>query len=125
MHSDPNHIAYVRGDKAFKAGRFAEAAQYFLLALEEWPEDWQAMHALGNSCCELKKPRKAEKWFRRAIELAPPEEGFGLIYNLGNALFDQGRYDDAIETYQQVPHGHAIWPRAKRNIGLCQLRLGK
>lgn len=125
MHADPNHVAYVRGDKKFKEGRFAEAAKYFRVALEEWPEDWQAMDALGNSYSEMKKPRKAEQWFRKAIEVAPSERQPDLLYNLGNALFDQARFDEAIALYSQVPHGHKTWRLAEKNIALSKKRLAE
>jgi tetratricopeptide (TPR) repeat protein len=123
MRADANHAAYVRGDKKFRERRYADAAKYFLVALEEWPGDWQAMHALGNCYSEMKKPRKAEKWFREAIEIVPPERRFDLIYNLGNALFDQQRFDEAIEMYRQVPRGHEIWRLAENNIATCKTRL--
>jgi tetratricopeptide (TPR) repeat protein len=105
---DQNHVAYVRRDKKFKERRYADAAKYYLVALEEWPEDWMAMNALGNCYSEMKKPRKAELFLRRAIENAPADEHLNLIYNLGNALFDQGRFDEAIQQYLEVPREHKI-----------------
>lgn len=122
---DPNHVAYVRGEKKYTERRYSEAAQYFLLALEEWPEDWMSMHALGDCYSEMKRPRKAEKYFRLALQVAPQERRADLIYNLGNALFDQGRYDEAIEQYRQVPCGHKIAQLAANNISACQVRLGR
>lgn len=123
MRADPNHVAYVRGDKKFKEDRFAEAAQFFLVALEEWPEGWQAMDALGNSYSEMKKTGKAEQWFRQAIEIAPFESRPNLIYSLGNALFDQGRFDEAMAIYCQVPRGHKTWGLAEKNIALSKRSL--
>ena len=87
--NDPNHVAYVRGHKLFKRGRFAPAAKWFSVAIEEWPEDWQALWADGNCHSELKKPKKAERWFRDALELVSPKDRPKFIFNLGNALFDQ------------------------------------
>src|SRR5689334_7245801 len=72
--NDPNHVAYVRGHKLFKRGRFAPAAKWFSVAIEEWPEDWQALWALGNCHSELKNPKKAERCFRDALELASPKD---------------------------------------------------
>lgn len=123
MAQDPNHAAYLRGDKKFKARRYAEAAREFLVALDAWPEDWMAMHALGNCYGETKKPRKAEKWFRLAIDMAPEEDRAKLIYNLGNTLFDQQRFDDAIQMYREVPRGHEIWHLAVNNIAASEKRL--
>lgn len=123
MARDPNHTAYVREDKKFRERRYGDAAKYFLAALEEWPEDWMAMHALGNCYSEMKKPRKAEKWLRLAIENAPPENHVELSYNLGNALFDQQRYDEAIQIYREIPSGHEVWRLASSNIAASERRL--
>lgn len=120
---DPNHIAYKKGDRLFKKGLFLDAAASFETALYEWPEDWQAMWALGNCYSELKKPRKAEKQFANAIQFATAEDLPGLYFNLGNALFDQGLYAQAIEKYHLVPPGHHLAVRVKNNISLAKSRL--
>ena len=93
------------------------------MAIEEWPEDWQAMWALGNCHSELKKPKKAERCFRDALELASTEARPKLIFNLGNALFDQQRFQEAIAVYHKLPAGHDLVRQAKNNIALAQARL--
>ena len=120
---DPNHTAYLRGDKLFKLGKFADAASRFKEALEEWPEDWQAMWALGNCYTALNKHRKAEEQFRGAIEIAASAELPGLYFNLGNTLFDQGKYEEAIAQYCLVPGGHHIARSAANNIALAKRRM--
>jgi tetratricopeptide (TPR) repeat protein len=121
---DFNHISYVRGDREFKERRYADAAKYFMAALDDWPEDWMAMHALANCYSEMKKPRKTERWFRLAIDIAPPENRVKLTYNLGNALFDQQRYEEAIQIYRNVPRGHELWRLAAINIAASEKQLG-
>jgi len=120
---DPNHVAYLRGDKLFKQGKFADAAAFFRAAIEEWPEDWQAMWAVGNCFSELKKHRKAEEQFKDALQFATSEELPNLHFNLGNALFDQGKYLEAIEQYRQVSSGHHIARSAANNIALAERRM--
>ncbi|MEC5384323.1 tetratricopeptide repeat protein [Uliginosibacterium sp. H3] len=120
---DPNHAAYLKGNKLFKQGRFVDAGAQFQLAIEEWPQDWQAMWALGNCFTELKKPRKAEEQFKAALQLAAVEELPNLLFNLGNALFDQGKYDAAIAEYRRVPKGHHIARSAANNIALAEKRM--
>jgi tetratricopeptide (TPR) repeat protein len=122
MH-DRNHAAYVKGDKLYKLGKFADAAAQFKIALEAWSDDWQALWALGNCFTALKKPRKAEVQFITAIELAPAEKLPDLHFNLGNALFDQGKYANAILFYRQVPKGHHIACAAARNVALAERRI--
>lgn len=47
-----------------------------------------------------REPVEAEAWYRRAIALRP---GFAAAHlNLGNALRDQGRWDEAVEAYRQA-----------------------
>ena len=120
---DLNHAAYLRGDKLFKKGKFVDAAASFEIAIEEWPEDWQAMWALGNCITEMKKHRKAEQQFRKAIELADSEVLPNLHFNLGNALFDQGKYGEAIQHYRLVPSGHHVARSVANNILLAERRM--
>lgn len=120
---DPNHAAYLKGDKLFKQGKFVDAAAQFKIAIHEWPEDWQAMWALGNCFAELKKHRKAEEQFKAAIALAPNDELPNLYFNLGNALFDQGKYIEAVEQFHQVPKGHHIARSVANNIALAARRM--
>lgn len=120
---DPNQVAYIRGDKLFKQGRFGPAAKWFAVAIEEWSEDWQALWALGNCYSELKKPKKAESCFREALSWAPEKDQPPIIYNLANALFDQQKFQDAIATYQKLPSGHPLGRQARNNIALAQARL--
>ena len=121
--NDPNHVAYVRGHKLFKRGRFAPAAKWFSVAIEEWPEDWQALWALGNCHSEFEETQKAERCFRAALELASPKDRPKLIFNLGNALFDQQRFREAITVYQELPAGHDLICQAKNNIARAQAKL--
>ncbi len=120
---DPNHAAYLKGDMLFRQRKFVNACEQFKIAIEEWPEDWQAMWALGNCYAELRKPRKAEAQFKAAIALAPADELPNLHFNLGNSLFDQGKYDAAVAQYRQVPEGHHIALSAANNIALAKKRM--
>jgi len=119
---DPNHAAYVKGDALWKQGRFKEAAHFFLIAVEEWPDDYQALWALGNCYTELKKPRKAEDVFRRAIEACGSSDRHELVFNLANALFDQKRFAEAMALYSEIPLGHSLSQKAKRNATLAKNR---
>lgn len=121
---DPNHAAYVKGDALWKQGRCKEAAHFFLIAVEEWPDDYQAWWALGNCYTELKKPRKAEDAFRRAIEACGNSDRHELVFNLANALFDQKRFAEAIVLYLEIPLGHRLSQEAKRNATLAKNRSG-
>ncbi len=122
MTHDPNHAAYLKGDAFWKQGRFKEASLWFLAAIAEWPDDYQAFWALGDCYAELKKPRKAEQCFRQAIALCPGADRAALLFNLANTLFDQKRYASAIALYSEIPTGHALSIKAQRNAFLAESR---
>ena len=119
---DLNHAAYLRGDALWKQGRIKEASQLFLEAVAEWPEDYQAFWALGNCYSELKKPRKAEQSFRQAIALCSNADKHNLVFNLANALFDQNKYTEAMALYSEIPSGHPLSQKAKKNVLLAESR---
>jgi tetratricopeptide (TPR) repeat protein len=122
MHNR-NHTAYAKGDRLFKKGQWEEAGAQFEIAIQELPEDWQAMWALGNCHAELKKPRKAAQQFELALTLADTDAMPNLRFNLGNALFDLGRYEAAIEQYRLVPKGHHVARAAANNLARAERRL--
>jgi tetratricopeptide (TPR) repeat protein len=122
--SNSYHAAYIKGDALCKKGRFKEASQFFRIAIEECPEDYQAMWALGNCYTELKKPRKAEDAFRSALTECDNADRMALIYNLANSLFDQKKFAEAIALYSEIPSGHKLSRVAKRNAFLAKERAG-
>jgi tetratricopeptide (TPR) repeat protein len=100
--SDLNHEAYGDGVAHYKQGNYKRAKQAFKLSLEYWPEDPQAWFALGNCFDELKKPSKAEECFRKALIYAQEEKKSDIYFNLGNSLYDQAKYAEAINFYEKV-----------------------
>jgi tetratricopeptide (TPR) repeat protein len=120
---DSNREAYVNGNALYKAGRFNEASKLFLAAIEDDSTDYQALWALGNCYTELKKPRKAEDAFRRAVTLCSNNHRVALVFNLANALFDQEHYAEAIALYAEIPSDHPLSVKAKRNAQLAKERL--
>lgn len=118
-----NNAAYSRGDESFRAQRYREALAHFREALEADLGDSASLFAMGNCYSALRKHERAENSFRQAITLAPSTEHPALLFNLGNALFDQGRFAEAVDVYAQVPHGDKVWPACSRNLKLASERL--
>ena len=119
---DPNHAAYLKGHALWKKQQFKEAALAFQVAIEEWPEDYQALWTLGDCYTELKKPRQAELAFRQALAVCADNDRVALTFNLGNALFDQKLYAEAVALYDQIPRGHHLSRSARRNAFLARER---
>lgn len=124
-NEDRNHVAYVRGDKAFRASRYAEAIAWFKEAVDEWPEDYQAHFALGNSYSAAGKHRKAELALREALRLSPDQDRPGIAFNLGNALFDQGHVAQALAVFESIPSGSSLHSAAVRKANLAKEALGE
>ena len=118
---DLNHAWYVAGDLYHKKGDFQTAAKAFDKAVADRPDDPEALLALANCYFELEMPGVAERYLRIALRHS---DDIGLIYNLGNALFDQGRYDEALVEYRRVPpDAGEIYEMAQRNIAVARERL--
>ena len=98
--SDPNHAWYVVGDIFFEFGQFDYAENAFEKALSHREDDKQALMALANAQMECNRADNAETTLLRALSLDPTNENY--IYNLGNALFDQGKYSEAINEYEKI-----------------------
>jgi len=61
---------------------------------------------------------------RKALEIKPEENSY--IYNLGNALYDQGKYKLAIKEYQKVTiSDKEIYDLAQKNIQQSKKKLNK
>jgi Ca-activated chloride channel homolog len=54
----------------------------------------------GDTQYEKKEYKKAEEHYRKAIEKAPEKEN--ATYNLGNSVYQQGRYDQALDLYERA-----------------------
>jgi tetratricopeptide (TPR) repeat protein len=117
-----NHQYYVLGCKAYDASEFQKALVLFKHALEYWPEDPQAWMAMENGYDELKRPWRAESAFRNALQYSDEKDKEGILFNLGNSLFDQQRYREAIALYNILRPGSQRWCLAQRNIELAKAK---
>lgn len=116
-----NHSWYVVGDYSWKLGLIENALRAFRRSLRAWEADTQAMWALGNCYSEVKKPRFAERYFRRALKL--DKSNLSIRFNLGNSLFDQGKFEAAIKEYKHVKmNSKDLSKIAQKNICLAKCR---
>lgn len=90
------------------------------VASEKNHEAWMA---LGNCFDEMKKPQKAEECFKKALVYCSKERESDLLFNLGNSLFDQMRYEEAITVYQKVSAQSPVYAPARNNMERARKRL--
>ena len=88
----------------------------------------QSAHNLireGNTAFEKKQFAEAEELYRKAVEL----EGSGkAVYNLGNALYEQGRYEEAIPKYadaSRIAPNKTAKSSSFHNLGISHFQNGE
>jgi len=119
---DGNHSWYVVGDIFWHQQKYQLALRAFQKAARCWPEDAEAQMAIGNCHAELNRPKLAERFFRRSLELAPRKTS--VKFNLANALFDQAEFAGAIQIYRTIERSNSpLGANAKRNRLLAQHKL--
>lgn len=116
---DTNHAWYNVGNIFFHQGEYATALKAFKKSLRTRIDDTQALAAIAECYSEMGKPSFAERYFRKALSYQP--EDHSLIYNLANALFDQGRYQEAIAQYLVIQKADGeLFRLAKKNIAVAR-----
>ena len=119
-----NHSWYAVGDILFLKMDYKNAVIAFKKALRSRTDDYQALWAIANCYSCLTKPVFAERYFRKAIQYAPKEEHESLRYDLGNALFDQQNYAEAIRLYTSIKKANlALYKKAQKNVAIAKERV--
>ncbi|WPD24576.1 MAG: tetratricopeptide repeat protein [Candidatus Electrothrix scaldis] len=120
---DSNHGWYIVGDICFKKSDYKLAIKAFKNALTQRKDDSEALMALANCYAEIGKPQKAERYLRESIRIKPLK---AYVYNLANALFDQGKFRDAIEMYEAILYQNKqLDDLARKNLKLAKKKRGK
>lgn len=114
---------HAAGDEAIRNGNISEARKFFQVALEYHPEDSDTWRALANCYAAMNKLRKAEECFRRALHFVDAESIADINFDLGNCLYDQEKYAEAVQFYLQIPPGSTVWREAARSILLAKKML--
>jgi tetratricopeptide (TPR) repeat protein len=81
-------------------GRHAAAAQSFAEAIQLAPDQGQIHYLRGFELGRLGKPAEAEQEFRAAAQLMP--EVIEARLNLGIALYQQKKREEALATFEEV-----------------------
>jgi tetratricopeptide (TPR) repeat protein len=117
---------YAEGEKHYKAGRYKEAVAELREAVRLSP-DWDDPHyVLALALTELGQLAEAIAEFKQVVEFAIKDEPKILAYyNMGNACFDLGQYDNAIESFRQAIKLDPTLSKPHNNLGLAHAALGK
>lgn len=99
-NTDLNHAWYIVGDLLYKKKQYKKAIHAFKKALVSWSSDIEALWAIANCYSNLGKPGWARFYLSKAMQIDKKQDA--LKYNLANALFDMGKYDEALKHYKGV-----------------------
>ena len=86
------------GITAMQEGKYENAVEAFLKAVEEDPKDAVGYINLGNVFASIGDPEKAEPFFQQAITL--DEDAGTAYYGLANLYFNKERYEEASKLYE-------------------------
>lgn len=104
-----------------ETGRFREAHQFIMMALERNPDSVPAHVSLIGLATHMRDFDAVDKHFRRAIELKPDHAK--AYFNLGMARIAQERYREALQAFQTSLRLDATDPNAHVQLAVIGRRL--
>jgi tetratricopeptide (TPR) repeat protein len=115
-----NHAWYCVGDIEFKKRNFLVASRAFKNAYSKEKADVSCLIAIGNCYDQLMRPKLAERYFRKALNLAPRGKYYRFaVYNLANSVLDQKRYSEAKILYNKINRKNDfVGIAARKNLAL-------
>ena len=98
----PERRTTRQGNKAYNSGNYSEAEVKYRKALAENKELWQADYNLANATYKQERYNDAAKMWQRVAEdsLRTESEKAEALFNVGNALFSERKFEEAIEAYK-------------------------
>lgn len=104
---------FERGNRLYRAGRYAQAVEAYREALEGGEDSPVLRYNLGTALLRLGRYAEAEEHLRGALDVVEPETREWVYYNLGQRYLEDARgaadaeaaralYDAAVEAYRQA-----------------------
>jgi Ca-activated chloride channel homolog len=94
-----------RGNRHYRAGRYAEAVDSYLSALRSGRDSPQLRYNLGTALIQLGRYDQAVEQFQAALAGIEPELRQRALYNMGTTLLHAGREADDDQARQQLLAG--------------------
>ena len=113
---------FMLGTIEYRAGRYPAAAAAFKSAADSNPAAAGPFIMLGNTKYIMGELQQAVGNFEHAIRLAPAPIAYA---NLALAYYDQGRFEEALHSYEHALEANPRNPDTHRNIGDVQQRLNR
>jgi tetratricopeptide (TPR) repeat protein len=115
-------VAYSDGDGAYRAGRYAEAAELFTAYTDRKPENPWGFYMLGLSSWKAGNLAQADVAFGEALKLDPTHQK--SLLNSARVLLDLGRNEEALGRVQAALALDSTVGESWRVLGRTQVELG-
>ena len=113
-----------RGEAEYQAGRNAAAVPELKEAVKESPDSYDSHYLLALTLTETGELEQAINEFKKAIALATKDDSKIVgYYNMANAYFDLGDYQNAADAYQSSVKIDASLSKVHNNLGLALVGL--
>ncbi|MEK7242522.1 MAG: tetratricopeptide repeat protein, partial [Planctomycetota bacterium] len=122
---DPRHeeAHYNLGIAYDRMGRVEDAIKEWTTTLEINPLRVDALLALGLAYKEKGELGEASKFLTKALNISPQD---GLLqYHMGEVLFAEGRYREALEAFNSVLQLNNAMVDARFGASVCMAELGR
>jgi len=110
VHNNLGHVY-------FDLGRREEAIHQFHIALDQLPDDVNALYNLGVAVAQKGELKEAIQLFQKAEQLSPNDAA--VQYNFGFALYSGGRIDDAMPRLRRAIDLKPDHAKAHQTLGLA------
>lgn len=115
--SAPSHLS--KGETEYRAGRNAAAVPELRQAVKGSPDSYDSHYLLALTLSETGQLKEAIEEFEKAIALATTDDAKIVAnYNMANAYFDRGDYQNAADAYQSSLKIDPILSKVRNNLGL-------
>lgn len=125
LRADPIHAdaMFLLGVVELDQGRAEMALNHFRSAVEQQPDDARYLHALGEACRALNRPKEAAECFQAAVLRNP---GMAAAHQaLGLARQDMGDLPGAIASLRSAVAVQPDYARAHLNLGRALQNAGE
>ena len=116
------HRKAEEGNRLYAEGQLDDALRAYTEAQVAAPDAPELLYDIGNVLYRNEDPVSAEEAYAKALASAPPGWAGAAAYNHGNALFAQGRFEDAAASYRRALEFDPRDLDAKRNLELSLRR---
>jgi Flp pilus assembly protein TadD len=110
------------GKSLVASGRANDAIEVLTKMLEEVPDDWELLFALGIAYDLINDPENAERTYRAALEISP--QNANIINNLSLSLALSGKIDDGIALLEDIVLSASSTPHIRQNLALLYAMKG-